>query len=91
MRQGVIRRFFGAEASCFPAIAKVQAARIVRGVKSADLFRELERAGWILDRVRGSHHVFIHPEKPGHISVPHPRKDLGKGLVRKLRRQAGLA
>ena len=67
------------------------AARIIRRVKSADLFRELERAGWILDRVRGSHHVFIHPAKPGHVSVPHPRKDLGRGLVRKLRRQAGLA
>ena len=64
---------------------------MMRRAKSADLFRELERAGWILDRVRSSHHVFTHPAKLGHISVPHPRKDLGKGLVRKLRRQAGLA
>ena len=60
-------------------------------VKSADLFWELERAGWILDRVRGSHHVFIHPAKPGYVSVPRPRKDPGRGLVHKLRRQAGLA
>ena len=64
---------------------------MVRRMKSADLFRDLERAGWVLDRVRGWRHVFRHPEKPGHISLPHPRKDPGKGLVRKLRRQAGLA
>ena len=27
---------------------------------------------------------------PGHISVPHPRKDLGEGLVHKLLKEAGL-
>ncbi|HTY48300.1 MAG TPA: type II toxin-antitoxin system HicA family toxin [Steroidobacteraceae bacterium] len=55
-----------------------------------DLVRELKRAGWVLDRIRGSHHVFKHPAIPGHLTVPHPRKDLGKGLVQKIRKQAGL-
>lgn len=62
----------------------------MRTMKSADLVRELERDGWMLDRVRGSHHVFVHPTKPGHVTVPHPRKDLGTGLVGAIRRQAGL-
>gem|GEM_PF-1635155 len=35
-------------------------------------------------------HIFTHPAKPGHISVPHPRKDLGVGLVNKLLKQADL-
>lgn len=52
------------------------------------MIRELRRAGWMLDRVRGSHHVFKHPERPGIIVVPHPRKDLGRGLVAAIRRQA---
>ncbi|MDN5874082.1 MAG: type II toxin-antitoxin system HicA family toxin [Sinobacteraceae bacterium] len=52
--------------------------------------RELEADGWVLRSVRGSHHVFSHPQKPGHITVPHPKKDLGKGLVHKIRKQAGL-
>lgn len=58
-------------------------------MRSRDLIRELERAGWSLDRVRGSHHVFV---KPGHrpIVIPHPRKDLGKVLVAAIKRQAGL-
>ncbi|MGH7103564.1 MAG: type II toxin-antitoxin system HicA family toxin [Acetobacteraceae bacterium] len=59
-------------------------------MKSADLVRELEAAGWVLDRVRGSHHVFRHRTRPGRIVVPHPKKDLGTGLVAAIRRQAGL-
>lgn len=59
-------------------------------VKSADLIAELLAAGWQLDRVRGSHHVFKHPSTPGHVVVPHPKKDLGRGLVAAIRRQAGL-
>lgn len=59
-------------------------------MKSIDLIRELESAGWVLDRVRGSHHVFKHPTRAGIVVVPHPKKDLGPGLVTAIRRQAGL-
>jgi predicted RNA binding protein YcfA (HicA-like mRNA interferase family) len=59
-------------------------------MKSADLIRELVAAGWRLDRVRGSHHVFRHPSRSGIVVVPHPKKDLGKGLVAKIRKQAGI-
>lgn len=47
--------------------------------------------GVTVDRVRGSHHILVHPLIPGHISVPHPRKDLGRGLLNRIRKQAGLA
>ncbi len=50
----------------------------------------LEAEGWLLRAVRGSHHVFSHPQRVGHISVPHPKKDLGIGLVHQLLKQAGL-
>ena len=59
-------------------------------VNSKDLIKQLESQGWQLRNVKGSHHVFRHPERPGHISVPHPRKDLGVGLVAKLLKEAGL-
>jgi predicted RNA binding protein YcfA (HicA-like mRNA interferase family) len=62
----------------------------MRTVESADLIRALERAGWRLDRLRGSHHVFGHPDRPGHVVVPHPKKEVGKGLVAAIRKQAGL-
>jgi predicted RNA binding protein YcfA (HicA-like mRNA interferase family) len=59
-------------------------------MKSGDVIRELSRAGWHLDRIRGSHHIFIKPGYPGIVVVPHPKKDLGKGLVAAIRKQAGL-
>ena len=40
--------------------------------------------------VNGSHHIYKHPAKAGHISIPHPKKDLGAGLVAKLLKAAGL-
>jgi predicted RNA binding protein YcfA (HicA-like mRNA interferase family) len=59
-------------------------------MRSSDIIRDIKDAGWVLDRVRGSHHVFNHPHRPGHVVVPHPKKDLGKGLVAAIRKQAGL-
>jgi predicted RNA binding protein YcfA (HicA-like mRNA interferase family) len=66
------------------------ASDIVRMMKSADLIRELIDAGWVLDRVRGSHHIYKHASRPGIVVVPHPKKDLGTGLVAAIRKQAGL-
>lgn len=59
-------------------------------VKSRDLIKELEQAGWILDRVKGSHHQFKHPDHKLPVTIPHTKKDLGKGLVIAIRKQAGL-
>ncbi len=58
-------------------------------MKSAELIKQLEKAGWILRSVKGSHRIYTHPEQGGHISVPHPKLDLGVGLVHKLLKQAG--
>jgi predicted RNA binding protein YcfA (HicA-like mRNA interferase family) len=59
-------------------------------MKSGDLILELIKSGWVLDRVRGSHQMFKHPLRPETVVVPHPKKDLGVGLVRAIRKQAGL-
>jgi predicted RNA binding protein YcfA (HicA-like mRNA interferase family) len=63
---------------------------MVHIVKSSEFIRELRAGGWFLDRVRGSHHVFKHPTRPGHVVVPHPKKDLSVGLVSAIRKPAGL-
>jgi len=59
-------------------------------VNSKELLRILKDEGWYEDRVVGSHHIFKHATKPGHLSVPHPKRDLGIGLVNKILKQAGL-
>jgi len=58
-------------------------------LSSRDLKRRLERDGWILERVRGSHHVFRNPKTGAIIVLPHPKKGLGIGLVRAIYKQAG--
>jgi predicted RNA binding protein YcfA (HicA-like mRNA interferase family) len=62
----------------------------VTTMNSKQIIQQLEANGWVLRGVRGSLHVFTHPSRPGHISVPHPKSELGKGLVNKLLKQAGL-
>jgi predicted RNA binding protein YcfA (HicA-like mRNA interferase family) len=57
---------------------------------SAQLIKRMLKAGWVLRGAKGSHHVYVHPERPGHVTVPHPRKDLGIGLARNLLKQTGL-
>jgi predicted RNA binding protein YcfA (HicA-like mRNA interferase family) len=62
----------------------------IHTMQSAVLIKKLEKNGWVLRSVKGSHHVYVHPTRPGHLTVPHPRKDLGMGLVHKLLKAAGL-
>ncbi len=59
-------------------------------MNSAAIIKQLEKAGWVLRGIKGSHHIYTHPKKSGHITVPHPKKDLGVGLANKLLKQAGL-
>lgn len=56
---------------------------------NADLIRELKGRGFVLVSVRGSHHKYRNPAGVT-VIVPHPRKDLGKGLIVVIRKQAGL-
>jgi len=56
---------------------------------SRDIKRRLEREGWVLERITGSHHVFKHPLSRETVVLPHPKKDLGCGLVRAIYRLAG--
>lgn len=59
-------------------------------IRSDDVISRLEAAGWRSVRTKGSHHTFKHPNVVEIVTVPHPRKDLGKGLVRKIERISGV-
>ena len=58
-------------------------------MKSADIIRRLQADGWVLDRVRGSHHQFKKTGAVALITVPHPEKDLPTGTLRNIYRCAG--
>jgi predicted RNA binding protein YcfA (HicA-like mRNA interferase family) len=48
---------------------------------SKELITLLKQDGWTLRGSKGSHHGFVDPLKAGHLTVPHPKKDLGTGLA----------
>jgi predicted RNA binding protein YcfA (HicA-like mRNA interferase family) len=56
---------------------------------SRKLIARLQADGWVLIRVTGSHHVFTKAGVPHRVVVPHPKKDLGRGLVIGIYRIAG--
>jgi predicted RNA binding protein YcfA (HicA-like mRNA interferase family) len=62
---------------------------IITTMKSAEVIRKLEADGWVLERIKGSHHQFSHPVKLGIVTVPHPRKDVALPTLRSIYRQAG--
>lgn len=52
--------------------------------------RALERSGWELDRVKGSHHVFRHPDRANRVVVPMHARDLAKGTLNAIIAGSGL-
>jgi predicted RNA binding protein YcfA (HicA-like mRNA interferase family) len=62
----------------------------VPSVRGERLVRALERAGFKVARVSGSHHVMRHPDGRG-ASVPvHPGRDVAKGTLRNILADTGL-
>ena len=62
---------------------------IIPTMDSKQVIQRLEQDGWILARVKGSHHQFKHPSKPGLVTVKHPDKDIPTGTLHSIRKQAG--
>jgi predicted RNA binding protein YcfA (HicA-like mRNA interferase family) len=50
----------------------------------------LEERGFVLDRTKGSHHVYYHPESKRRVVVPLHVRDLPKGTLFEILKQAGI-
>jgi predicted RNA binding protein YcfA (HicA-like mRNA interferase family) len=60
-------------------------------VKVGEAIRLLERDGWILVAIRGSHRQYKHPIKPGRVTVAgKPSEDLAPGTLNSILKQSGL-
>jgi predicted RNA binding protein YcfA (HicA-like mRNA interferase family) len=57
-------------------------------------FEEIERIiladGWRLKAVNGSHHQYVHPRKPGKVTIPYHKGDLDRHTINSIYKQAGL-
>jgi predicted RNA binding protein YcfA (HicA-like mRNA interferase family) len=58
---------------------------------SRDIIRRLQREGWRLVRVKGSHHHFWREGALSIVTVPHPKRDMAFATVRSIYKQAGWA
>jgi len=60
-------------------------------MKCSELLRLLKEDGWFVVSSRGSHFKMKHPVKQGLIIFPdHGSKEMGKGLEKKIYKDAGL-
>jgi predicted RNA binding protein YcfA (HicA-like mRNA interferase family) len=58
-------------------------------VTSRQVVRFLEQKGFVLDHTSGSHFIFYHPDSKRRAVVPRHNRDLPKGTLLSLLREAG--
>lgn len=51
----------------------------------------LEQKGFVLDRVKGSHRIYYNPQTRRRVVVPFHKRDLPKGTLSEILRQAGIS
>ena len=59
-------------------------------MKSAEVIALLRKDGWIEVAQKSSHIQFKHPQKPGRVTVPHPKRDIPIGTLHSIEKQSGL-
>jgi len=55
------------------------------------IIKILENKGFVLDRTKGSHHIYYHPETKRRAVVPIHKRDLPKGTLLEILKQAGIS
>lgn len=60
----------------------------MKSYSSKDVIEILKKDGWELVKIVGSHHQFKHKIKKGKVTVPHPEKDIRKGTLKSICKQA---
>lgn len=65
-------------------------SRIPR-ISGENTIKAFRKAGFVLDRISGSHHILRHPEKRSRLSIPvHKGRTVGVGLLRSQIAAAGM-
>jgi predicted RNA binding protein YcfA (HicA-like mRNA interferase family) len=59
-------------------------------VKFQEIRRIILNDGWKLKTVKGSHHQYVHPEKPGKVTIPYHSGNIAPVIIKSILRQAGI-
>jgi len=65
-------------------------ARRLPAITPRQMVRALQRAGFVIDRQTGSHLILRHPQTRRKVTAPQHNRDMRRGLMLALIRQAGL-
>ena len=63
----------------------------VPALRGGRVVKALERAGFKVARISGSHHIMRHPDGRGTTVPVHPGRDLAKGTLRGILDDIGLS
>lgn len=63
---------------------------MVKAYSSKEVIKILKKDGWEYAYATGSHCQFRHPDKPGKVTVPHPKNYIPIGTVKSILEQAGI-
>jgi predicted RNA binding protein YcfA (HicA-like mRNA interferase family) len=64
----------------------------MKAVSGKELCKIVERHGWELKRITGSHHIYVKEDVEVIISIPvHSNRDLPKGTLKSIMKDAQLA
>lgn len=58
--------------------------------KPRQLIKKFEKAGYIIDRQKGSHVILYHPKERKRLTIPMHARELPKGTLLSIIKQAGL-
>jgi len=59
-------------------------------VKPREVIRALEKGGFTLKRIRGSHYILKNDSTSRTISVPYHNRNMKKGTLRRIIKESGL-
>lgn len=61
--------------------------RIIEGMRFKEIEKRLLADGWVLKSQRGSHRQYVHPVKPGKVTLPNHTGDLDPRTVKSIWKQ----
>ena len=62
----------------------------MKSYSSREVLKILFADGWYEVACVGDHHQLEHPEKPGRVTLTHPRKDIPIKTLKSMEKQAGV-
>ena len=59
-------------------------------LKPKQMEKEILKDGWVFKSQEGSHKHYVHPTKPGKVTIPFHSRDLNPIVEKSIRKQAGI-